>query len=96
LTLTVQSNVTLSGSHHVRVTGQGSEPGEHLFFAFVAETPTHATRLETSPIQGVNTDGTFALDENLTPPTDDTSSQITWKLTVVHRRGVACTTFTVP
>jgi hypothetical protein len=96
LTLAVQSNVTPSGTHQVRVAGQGFEPGEHLIIVLSAETETHATRLEASLAQGVNPDGTFTLNESLTPPPNDVSGQTSWNLAVVHQRGVACMTFTVP
>jgi len=79
----------------VEVKLKGFQPGENLSLVFYTEKDGITSRVEEFPVDPVNAQGEFLFREELLRQFSSGTSSVTWKVQVIHTRGVACADVTL-
>ncbi len=92
----VNLDAVLLSTTAVRVNVTGLNPNERPTFVFYSEVPGQTFRIESRPLEGAHEDG--GLEHTQDGLVDRTSgvSFKDWHIQVIHSRGVACTTISLP
>ena len=79
----------------VEMHASGLEPGELPFVIYSTFSNTGGTMVELNYTRGADENGEFSFDlSELMPHKGQTST--TWDIRLIHSRGVACATITLP
>jgi hypothetical protein len=83
---------TTLGEINVKITGL--EPNERVTFVFYSEAAGQTFKIESSPLEGADSNGSLEYVESLGRISEGPLKK--WQVQVIHSRGVACTTVSLP
>ena len=86
--------VPLSSSS-IRAKITGLNPNEHVIFVFYSEMAGQTFKIESSPPEGADENGSIEYTEGGLDQTSGVHFK-EWQVQVIHSRGVTCTTISIP
>lgn len=83
---------TTPGEINVKITGL--EPNERVTFVFYSEADGQTFKIESNPLEGADSNGNLEYLESLVRISEGPLKK--WQVQVIHSRGIACTTISLP
>lgn len=93
--LGVNLDVVPLSSNSIRVKITGLKPSEHVTFVFYSELAEQTFKIESSPLEGADNNGSIEYIEGGLDKASEAHFK-EWKIQVIHSRGVACATINLP